>query len=206
VGNGGNKGVERTAIGLRLPVRSIDVSLGRTTDVRRQLSDTTSLARTEYYSRTSLAWRGSTVALALAASSEEKDKGPGWQAYSQSVDGRLEFGTDQGRRAALRGQVAHRRVTYARSEGLGDRRVTSADLGLDLRDILALSSVALDYGLANTLTSVYSTRLVRVGAGGDYDSLGNYTPGAGTYEVTRYETGKQPVARMRTSLAIETGL
>jgi len=206
VANAGAKGIERTAVDFRLPVKLVDLSLGRTSDARRQLVDQSSLSRTEYYSRAKLAGRGSTIALAMSASSEDKDRGAGWEAYSRSVDGRLEFQTDQGRRAAVRGQVAHRRVTYAPTADLGDRRMTSADLGLNLRDMLALSSVALNYGLANTLTSVYATRLVRVGAGGDYDSLGIYTPGAGTHEMTRYETGKQPVARMKTTLTVETGL
>jgi hypothetical protein len=206
VANAGTKGIERTAVDFRVPLRLVDLSLGRTSDVRRQLVDQSSLSRTEYYSRAKLAGWGSTLALAMSASSEDKDRGLGWEAYSRSVDGRLEFQTDQGRRTAVRGQVAHRRVTYASTADLGDRRMTSADLGLNVRDVLALSSVALDYGLANTLTSVYATRLVRVGAGGDYDSLGTYTPGRGTHEITRYETGKQPVARMKTTLAIETGL
>jgi hypothetical protein len=205
-GAAGTKGVERTAVAVRFPVKFVDFSLGRTSDARRRLVDSTSVERTEYHSGARLTGRAGSVALALTASSEAKDKGAGWGAYSSALDGKLEFETDQARRLAVRGQVAHRDVTYAPAAELGRRRMTSADLGLNLRDVLALSSVALDYGLANTLTSVYSTRLVKVGAGGDYDSLGNYTPGAGTHEITRYESGKQPVARMKTALTVETGL
>ncbi|HVP57463.1 MAG TPA: hypothetical protein VMU02_05155, partial [bacterium] len=206
VASAASKGVERTELGFRVPVSLVDLSFGRTSDVRRQLVDQSSLSRIEYYTRAKLAGRGNTVALTASASSEDKDQGSGWESYSRSVDGQLEFATDQARRAAVRGQVAHRNVTYAPTADQGDRRMTSADVGLDLRDVLMLSSLGLDYGLANTLTSVYATKLVKVGAGGDYDSLGRYTPGTGTYEVTRYETGKQPVARMKTTLAVETGL
>lgn len=201
-----SQGVRRTGIGFRAPLKFVDFQVGRTSDLRTRLTDDTSLMRIEYYSLAKLAGMGSAVALSLARSSEDKDRGFGWEAYSSSLDSKLEFETEQGRRLALRGQVAHRRITYLETGDLGERRMTSADIGLNLRDVLALSSAALNYSLANTLTSLYATRLVRVGVGGDYDSLGHYRPGTGGYEITRYESGKQPVTRMRANVTLETGL
>jgi hypothetical protein len=201
-----SRGMDRTAIGVRVPVKFVGLELGRTSEVRSRLVDSTSLARVEYYSAARVGGKGGAVSVTVSEGSEDRDQGSGWRPYSSSLDSRLEFETDRGRRLALRGQVAHRVLAFSPPVGLGEHRMTSADLGLNIRDIRAISLLALDYQLANTLTSAYTTELVRVGPGSDYDSLGNFTPGTGAFEIARHETGKQPVTRMAANLALETGL
>ncbi|MFH1220123.1 MAG: hypothetical protein V1694_06680 [Candidatus Eisenbacteria bacterium] len=201
------RGIRRSGLAVRVPVKTIDLEFGRTSDLKDRLTDDQSQMRVEYYSLARVRASRSTAALSLTKGTEARSaSGAAREAYSSSLDGKLQFETDQGRRFAFRGQVAHRRVSYVPPVELGRRQMTSADFGLNLRDILVLSSVALDYGLASTLTSVYSSKLVKVGAGGDYDSLGNYLPGSGGYEITRYETGRQPVTRMKANFVVEAGL
>jgi hypothetical protein len=207
LGDSTERGLERTAIGLRFPLKLADCEFGRKTDLRDRLSGDAAQIITEYYWQANLAAGGNRAAFGLSRSEERRgETGAGLRAYSSSVDGTLDFETDQTKRLALRGQAAHRRSTYSAEIGLGARSMTSADLGLVARGLWAISSLALDYGLANILTSTYTSELLRVGPGGDYDSLGNYMPGEGYYELARRESGKQPVTRMKAALTVETGL
>ena len=202
-----DKRSERTAIALRVPVRGASLELGRRSSLRDHLGYDRATAVVEYYSSARLAGRGSSIALSLSRSGEERGPaGDSLEAYSSSLDGRLEVEAGTGKRLSARGQVAHRRLAYQPVADLADNSMTSADVGISLRNLAFVSALALDYGLANTLTSVYSTKLVRVGSGSDYDSAGAYVPGQGEYEVTREETGKQPVTRMKAGLSLETGL
>jgi hypothetical protein len=198
---------ERTAVGVRVPIRGAGLEVGRRSSLRDGLADDQATMVVEYYSLARLSGRRGSIGLSLSVSGE--DRGPAadsLEAYSSSLDGKLEVEAGTGKRLSVRGQVAHRRSTYQPAAGVADNAMTSADFGISLRDLSFVSSLVMDYGLANTLTSVYSTKLVRVGSGSDYDSVGNYVPGEGEYEVTREETGKQPVARMKAALSLETGL
>jgi hypothetical protein len=201
------RAVERTAIGLRLPVKLADLEFGRKIDLRDRLSGDLAQMLTRYYGEARLAAGGNRAALSFSRSEERRGGSESaLGAYSSSLDGTLDFETNQARRLALRGQVAHRKSTYSPETGLAATTVTSADLGLTARGLWVLSTLALDYGLANTLTSTYTPELVKVGPGGDYDSAGNYVPGDGVYELARRESGKQPVTRMKAALTAETGI
>ncbi|MFZ1946821.1 MAG: hypothetical protein WAW06_04685 [bacterium] len=206
-GDSAARGVERTAIGLRFPVKLADLVFGRKTDLRNRLSGDLAQMVTQYYGEARVAAGGNRVALSLSRSEERRGgTDADLQAYSSSTDGTLDFETDQARRLALRGQVAHRRATYSPEAGPAATTLTSADLALTARGLWVLSTLALDYGLANTLTSTYTPELVKVGPGGDYDSAGHYVPGDGTYELARRESGKQPVTRMKAALTADTGI
>lgn len=203
----GPRGVRHRALSLRLPAGPVGLEFGGMSDLRTRLTGEQSLHTVEYFSRAGIARTGTSVLLEVSAATEKRGAARGnLSPYSSTLDGDLRFERDLGDRLAVQGQIAHRRIEYARGTGLAAGQTTSADLGVNLRDFLGMSSLALAYGLANTLTSVYSTELVRVGSGGDYDSLGNYLPGSGDHELARRETGKQPVTRMKANLAVETGV
>jgi hypothetical protein len=198
---------ERTAVGIHVPVRGASLEVGRRSSLRDGLVNDQATMVVEYYSLARMAGRGGSIALSLSRSGEQRGAAAdSLDAYSSSLDGKLEVEAGTGKRLSVRGQVAHRRLAYQSTAGVADNAMTSADVGLSLRDLSFVSSLAMDYGLANTLTSVYSTKLVRVGSGSDYDSAGSYVPGEGEYELTREETGKQPVARMKAAFTLETGL
>lgn len=203
----GPRGVLRRSLSLRLPAGPVGLELGGTSDLRKRLASDQSCQTTAYFSRAGIDRVGTSVSLGLSVTTERRALAQQTLSrYSSALDGSLRFETDLGARLALHGQVAHRRIEYAPAAGLDAGRTTSADLGANLRDVLGISSLAAAYSLANTLTSVYATELVRVGVGGDYDSLGNYVPGSGDHEMARRETGKQPVTRVKASLAVETGV
>jgi hypothetical protein len=203
----GARQLQRSVVGVRVPVKWVGMELGRRYSLEDQLVEGRAEMLVEYYSMARLSGPGGSLALSVTQATEQRGAaGDSLGAYSSSLEGKAEFAADRAGRLALRGQVAHRRADYAPSTGLSDRTMTGADFGISLRDLSFITSLALDYGLANTLTSTYSTKLVRVGSGGDYDSAGNYVPGAGSYEITRYETGKQPVSRMKAALSVDTGL
>jgi hypothetical protein len=199
------KGVERNNIGLRVPLKFVHIGAGRHYELKSRLTDSTSLRREEYHTAVKLSGSRGSVSLGLSNGSEDRDTGTGWQQYSSSVEGRLSFETTRGRAASLRGGITQRRVDYSVSASQSDRRITCGDLHLDVRDVLAISSFSVDYRLSNTLTKLYEAELVRVEGVGDYDSLGNYVPGAGEYAVSRREKGNEPVTRVTADFVIAVG-
>jgi hypothetical protein len=203
--SGPPSGYEHRRMEIRVPAGPVQVSVGRDYEARVRLADSTARRLDQYYSRLRLQTAPASVGLRLAAGTEERDPGGGWSGYASSLEGQFDFEADAGRHLGLRGGVVHRRFDYAADENLPDRRFTSGDLHLSLRDVGPVSSLSLDYRLANTLTSVFGTRLVEVTSGGDYDSLGNYLPGEGTHVLSRYETGRQPVTRARAGMVLELG-
>jgi hypothetical protein len=136
---------------------------------------------------------------------EDRDFGSGWDDYASILEGRLRFESNMGRSFSVRGAFSQRTMDYAPDIGLSDRRTTGAELHMNLRDLMALSRVSVDYRLANTLSPVYGFKLVRSDFGGDYDSLGLYTPGTGDYVLSRFENGTEPVTSVRTNLVVELG-
>jgi hypothetical protein len=199
------KRVERNGVGVRIPIKVLDFAVGRNYELKSRLADSTSLERTEYYSTARLSGRNGMISLRAATGREQRDLGSGWGDYSSTIEGKLEFETDRGRRFSMKGTMTHRLVDYMRSADLSDLSITSGALSLNLRDVMALSSASMDYRLANTLTSIYGTKLIKVESGGDYDSLGNYSPGEGGYVLSRYEKGRQPVTRVAANLVLELG-
>jgi hypothetical protein len=183
----------------------VRLDLGGNSELRSRLIDSTSLKRTEYYSAASLTGRDGKVSIRFSQAREDRDTGDGWDDYSSAVEGRLEFESSRGQHVALRGGVTHRRVDYAPGAGANDRRLSNGEFHLQLRDVLVINSMTLEYRLANALTSVYGTKLIKVGTGSDYDSLGNYCPGSGQYQLSRYEKHKQPVSTVKANLALEIG-
>ena len=203
----GPRGIEHKSVAVRVPVKALGLEFGTTSDLKDRLSGSESSNLVEYFSRAGLARQGLSVLLSISGGKETRGSARDSLApYSTSLDGSLKFEADLGKRASLRGQVAGRQVNYDARTQLAANRTTGADLGVSLRDMLAISTLSADYSLANTLTSSYATELIKVGMGADYDSAGNYVPGAGAYDIARHETGKQPVTRMKASLALETGI
>ncbi|MFH1312833.1 MAG: hypothetical protein ABIJ00_06355 [Candidatus Eisenbacteria bacterium] len=199
------KGIDRNGIAVRIPVKFLQLTLGRNHETKSKLVDSTSTRRTDYSSQVELSGTGGQVSLAFSAGSEDRDRGAGWDKYSSEVEGRLEFETARQRRLLIRGGVTQRRIEYTRETAAGGQRITSGDFHFDLRDVLAVSSMSIDYRLSNALTTVYDAELVQVSGGGDYDSLGNYVPGAGGYVMSRSEKGKEPVTRVKADLVLELG-
>jgi hypothetical protein len=199
------KGIDRNSISARFPVGFLDLGAGRDYETRERLGDSTSVRRTDYYSTLSVSGDAGKVMLRLAQGDEERDLGAGWNGYATSVEGRVEFETRPGRKMVLRGSAARRQIEYQGESAPGIQRLSSGDLHLAVRDLSLVSSLALDYRLANALTSVFETKLIRVDGVGDYDSLGNYVPGAGSYVMSRYEKGREPVTRVRANMVLELG-
>ena len=203
----GARGVEHRSVAVRVPVKSVGLEFGTTSNLKDRVVEEGATDLVEYFSRAKLERQGVSVWLSVSRGQERRGRTrDSLASYSTSLDGNLAFQADLGARASLRGQVAHRQLDYEAKTGLAAHRTTGADLGLSLRDILAVSTLNANYGLANTLTSSYATELIKVGVGADYDSAGNYVPGAGSYDIARHETGKQPVTRMNASLALESGI
>jgi hypothetical protein len=200
-----DRGIERNAVAVRAPLKLVQLSAGRDYEARLRLTDSTSLRREEYHSRVRVVGGAGSAGFMLSRSLEDRDTGAGWTDYSSTLEGRATFEASPGRRFSLRGEAVQRRVAYAEGLGLSDRRITSGDLHLDVRDVFAVSSLAIDYSLANTLTSVFEADLVRIDGVGDYDSLGNHVPGAGTHVISRHERGKEPVTRVKAGLGLELG-
>jgi hypothetical protein len=202
--DGVTRGSESNAVAVRVPVKPVLLSAGRTYELRARLRDSTSTRRTEYFSRADLGGKYGGIRIGLSTVSEERDHGAGWMEYASIAEGKAEFDTKMGKALALRGGVSQRMIDYAPASGLGDLRATGADFHINLRDVSVLSAMSLDYRLANTLSTVYATRLVKVESG-DYDSLGNYRPESGGYALSRYETGMQPVTHVKAGLMVELG-
>jgi hypothetical protein len=199
------RGIRNNSLGLRLPIAFMRLSLGRDYDLKSRLADSTSVEREEYHSGLSYAGSGGTMSIRLAAGSERRDYGRGLGDYASTLEGRLDFQVNRGRRFSLVGGVSQRRLDYDATVARGDERFTTGDLRLNLRDIWTVTSLSASYRLANTLSSVYETKLIEVEQGGDYDSLGNYVPGVGGYAISRYETGRKPVTRVKANLGVELG-
>jgi hypothetical protein len=204
VTDGVTRSSETNGVSARFPVRPVLISGGRNYECRMRLRDSTSTRRTEYFSRADLHGASGGLSVGVSSVSEDRDQGAGWAAYSSAMEATAEFDTKLGRALALRGGLSQRRIDYSRASGLGDRRATGADFHLNLRDVSLINGMSLDYTLTNTLSAVYATRLVRI-EGGDYDSLGNYVPGAGGYAFSRYESGMQPVTHVKAGFMLELG-
>jgi hypothetical protein len=200
-----SRGFERNHLGVRVPIKFVQLGLGRNSEAKERLTDSTSVRREQYYSSVRVAGSRGAVGLTLMSGSEDRDLARGWLAYSSTVEGRLEFEARYLKRFSMLGGIGQRRIDYSEDAQGPDQRVTSGDLHVKVRDLLAISSMALDYRISNALTTVYGTRFVKVEYGGDYDSLGNYVPGAGGYALSRFEKGKQPVTRVRANLVLELG-
>jgi hypothetical protein len=199
------KAIDRNGITVRIPVKFLQFKLGRNYEMKSKLVDSTSARRTDYTSRVEVSGTGGQVSLALSAGTEDRDRGAGWDSYSSEVQGRLEFETARNRKLMVRGGVTQRRIEYNQEDATGGQRTTGGDFHLDLRDVLAISSMSIDYRLSNALTTVYDAELIQVSGGGDYDSLGNYVPGEGGYVMSRSEKGKEPVTRVKADLVLELG-
>lgn len=199
------RGRERNSVGVRLPVKFVQLGIGRTYEARVKLRDSTSVKRTEYHSGLSVSGRYGTLDLTVASGVEDRDLGGGWDDYASILEGALRFESNMGKSFSVRGAVSQRNLDYALAAGLSDRRTTGAELHMNLRDLMALSRVSVDYRLANTLSPVYGYKLVRSDFGGDYDSLGSYTPGTGDYVLSRFENGTEPVTSVRANLMVELG-
>lgn len=200
-----DKGIERNSIGVRIPLLSADLGAGREFESRSRLTDSTCVRRERYYGEIKLGGAARMVSLEVSGGNEDREAGASWSAYSSTREARVNIEASRGRRFSLKGSAAQRRVDYAPATSLADQRISTGDFHLDLRDMLHLSSISLDYRLANTLTSMYEVELVRVDAGGDFDSLGNYVPGAGDHALSRREAGREPVTRVKADFAVEIG-
>jgi hypothetical protein len=200
-----DRGLERNRIGVRIPLGVVGLGAGREFENRQRLTDSTSVRRERYYGEVKLAGAAGVLSLRVSHGEEDRDTGGGWFRYSSALEGRLDFEANRGRRFSLRGSAAQRRLDYAAATSLSDKRISSGDLHMDLRDVFVLNSVSVDYRLENTLTSMYGVDLVRGATGGDFDSIGNYVPGAGDYVLSRRETGREPVTRVKADLVVEVG-
>jgi len=198
------RGSERNAVALMVPLKAVKLRLGRSYELRQRLRDSTSVRRAEYYSKAGVTGNGGGIHLGFSTISEERDVGGGWFDYSSIREANLEFEARTGRMLAVRGGVSQRLVKYEEGVGLGDHRSTGADFHVNLRDLWVISSMSMDYRLSNTLSTLYESRLVKVESG-DYDSLGNYRPETGGYAFSRYETGKRPVTRVKARFELELG-
>ena len=184
-----SRGFQTNHIGLRVPIKFLQLGVGRNYEARQRLTDSTSVRREQYYSSVKVKGPLGSVGVSFLSGSEDRDLTRGWLPYSSTLEGRLEFEARSRKRFSMLGGIGQRRIDYTQEAQGRDQRVTSGELHIKVRDLLALSSMALDYRISNALTTVYGTRLVKVDYGGDYDSLGNYLPGAGGYALSRYEKG-----------------
>ncbi|MFC1799612.1 hypothetical protein ACFL2Z_01715 [Candidatus Eisenbacteria bacterium] len=199
------RGSERNSVGIRMPVKFVQLGIGRTYEARLRLRDSTSVKRTEYHSGLSMSGQYGKVDLAVSSGVEDRDLGGGWDDYAKILEGALRFESNMGKSFSVRGAFSRRNMDYAQVTGLSDRRTTGAELHMNLRDLMALSRVSVDYRLANTLSPVYGYKLVKSDFGGDYDSLGLYTPGTGDYVLSRFENGTEPVTSVRANVMVELG-
>jgi hypothetical protein len=204
-GGDATRGNERNSIGIRLPVKFMRLGIGRSYEARLKLRDSTSVRRTEYHSDLSMSGRYGSLNFTVSSGMEDRDLGGGWSDYASILEGSLRFESNMGKSFSVRGAFSQRSMDYAEATGLSDRRTTGAELHMNLRDLMALSRVSVDYRLANTLSPVYGHKLVKSDFGGDYDSLGFYTPGIGDYVLSRFENGTEPVTSVRANVMVELG-
>jgi hypothetical protein len=203
-GEAGARGIRRRGIDLRAPVKFVNLNLGNRYEERNLGDDLGSFRRNEIYSEVRLPGADRYVSMKLGRTSESRIVDSAWDDYSTVTEGRIEFEAGKGSLLQVRGVLGQSRVDYAERVGLGDLTSTACDLAVSLRDLGPLSAVTLDYGLASTLTTLYETEVVKVGPGGDCDSLGNYVEG-GEYTLSRREAGRAPVTRLKSRFLMETG-
>ena len=202
--DGGGRGIRRRGVDLRAPIRFVHMNLGNRYEERTLDDGAASYRRDEVYSGVRLPGDGRSLAVTVARTSESRRQEEAWADYSTVTEGRVEFEARKGTLLQLRGVLGQSRVVYAEEVGLSDQTSTACDIAVSFRDLYMLSTLTFDYGLATTLTTLYETELVKVGAGGDYDSLGNYVEN-GDYTISRREASRAPVTRLRSRLLMETG-
>jgi hypothetical protein len=201
---GGGRGIMRRGVDLRAPVKFAYMNVGSRYEERTLDDGPGSFKRDELYSEVRLPGGTRNLAMKLARTSESRMQDAAWADYSTVTEGRVEFDASRGTLLQLRAIIGQSRVAYAEHVELSDQTSTACDVAVSFRDLYMLSALTFDYGLATTLTTLYEAELVKVGAGGDYDSLGNYVEN-GDYTISRREAGRAPVTRLRSRLLMETG-
>jgi hypothetical protein len=196
--------IVKRGVDLRFPVSIARMNIGNRYEERSPVGGTVSYRRNEIYSEVGFPGDSENLSIKFARTGESRPEGEDWLEYSTVTEGRLEFSANRGSRLEMRGVMGQSRVDYAEHTGRSDIVTTACDLALNVRELYLVSTLSFDYGLASTLTTLYESELVRVGSGGDYDSLGNYVEN-GDYTLSRREAGKAPVTRMRSRLVLETG-
>lgn len=202
--DGGGRGIMRRGIDLRAPVTILSVNLGSRYEERTLEDGPGSFRRNEVYSEVRVPGAERNLSMKLARTRESRIAESSWADYSTVTEGRIEFDARRGTLLEVRGVLGQSRIAYAEDVDLSDQTSTACDIAVSFRDLYVLSALTLDYGLATTLTTLYETELIKVGTGGDYDSLGNYVENGG-YTVSRREAGRAPVTRLRSRLLLETG-
>lgn len=200
----GGRGIRRKGIDLRLPVSFMNVNLGDKYEERILGDGPDSFKRNEVYSELRLPGGDDNLSLKLARTRESRMEGAGWVDYSTVTEGRLELEARRGTGIQMRAVLGQSRIAYAEHVELGDLTSTACDIVVSFRDLYMLSALTFDYGLSNTLTTLYESEIIEVGSGGDCDSLGNYVENGG-YTISRREAGEAPVTRLRSRLLLETG-
>lgn len=200
----GGRGILRRGVDLRLPVRVMSVNLGDKYEERILGDGPDSFRRNEVYSELRFLGGDQSLSLRMARTGESRIGDAGWADYSTVTEGRVELEAQMGTGLQMRAVLGQSRIVYAEKVGPGDLTSTACDIAVSLRDLYMLSALTVDYGLSNTLTTIYESELIEVGSGGDCDSLGNYVENGG-YTISRREAGRAPVTRLRSRLQLETG-
>jgi len=204
ISDASDRGIRRRGIDLRAPVMFAYMNVGNRYEERTLEDGPGSFRRDELYSEVRLPGGARNLSMTLARTRESRLQEAAWADYSTVTEGRIEFDANRGTLLEVRGVLGQSRVAYADHVDLSDQTSTACDIAVSFRDLYVLSALTFDYGLATTLTTLYETELIKVGAGGDYDSLGNYVEN-GDYTVSRREAGRAPVTRLRSRLLMETG-
>jgi len=202
--DGGAGGILRRGVDLRAPIGPASVNLGGRSEERTLGDGPGAFRRNEIYSEIRLPGLPRHLRAELSRIRESRLDEAAWRDYSTVTEGRVEFDARKGSLLEVRGVLAQSRIAYSEAAGLDDGTSTACDLAVSFRDLYMLSALTFDYGLASTLTTLYETEVIEVGAGGDYDSLGDYVTGGG-YTISRREVGRAPVTRLRSRLVMETG-
>ena len=200
----GDRAVRRRGVDLRVPVSFMRVNLGNRYEERSLGESPGSFRRNEVYSELRLPGVERNLSAKIGRTKESRTVEAAYMDYSTITEGRLEFDARRGSGLEVHAVLGQSRVVYAEHVDRSDQTSTACDVAVGIRDFYMLSNLRLDYGLATTLTTLYESELVKVGSGGDCDSLGNYVEN-GEYTVSRQEVGRAPVTRLRSRLLLETG-
>ncbi len=177
---------------LRIPFGLTTLGIGRDYDVR-QSEDSILVRRNKY--RFGVERSGSVIkaSTGILHCLEQRMTDGSWVDHLQDWTASAHFTLRLSKRLNLKAGFLRRMLNYQSSSNQPDQKLSGADLHLDIRDLGLLSNLSVDYNLSHRFTSVYSWELVKLNGVGDYDSLGNYIPGGGTYGMIRKEAGSEAV-------------
>lgn len=178
---------------LSVPLGAYKLLIGRRGETRKPEDDSLWLRRWECKADLQRASTKLSAAFSFGQVAEKRFLDWQWKPYCKTTSGQVNLSAKVSRRFDLGAVVIYRFNDYQPWTMLGSNHLLTGDLHLNLREMGLLSEAAIDYSLTRRLSSLLESKPVRMDGVGDYDSLGNFVPGAGDYTLTYKEVGKLPV-------------